>query len=185
MTPAEHAVVALLTALGEDPTRPGLLETPRRVASAFLNDLCSGYKIEPASFLEKTFPSDGYDGIVLVRDIPIISSCEHHLLPFTGICHCAYIPNGRIVGLSKFARVVDAFARRLQVQERLTHQIADCLEAALKPQGLLVTISAEHSCMVIRGVQKAGTKTVTSEIRGVFREDGSARTEVFQLLNQK
>lgn len=185
MTRAERAVKELLLALGEDVKREGLRETPRRVASAFITDLCSGYKQNPATFLKKTFPADGYEGIVLVRDIPIISSCEHHLLPFTGICHCAYIPNGRIVGLSKFARVVDAFSRRLQVQERLNHQIADCIEDALKPQGLLVTISAEHSCMVIRGVQKAGTKTVTSEIRGVFRTDASARAEVFQLLNQR
>lgn len=183
MLAIEGAIETLLRAIGEDPERDGLKETPGRVARSFMNDLCSGYEIDPFEYL-KTFEGESYGGIVLVKDIPVVSFCEHHLLIFKGHCHCAYIPDGRIVGLSKIARVVDAYARRLQVQERLTTQIADCLSDGLKAKGVLVTIAAEHSCMAIRGVQKAGALTVTSEIRGLFKDDAAAKAEVFQLLQE-
>jgi GTP cyclohydrolase I len=179
----ELAIRNVLSAIGEDPDRPGLRETPGRVAKSFLDDLCTGYEINPLDVL-KTFEDESYGGIVLVRDIPFVSLCEHHLLIFSGVCHCAYIPNGKIVGLSKIGRVVDAYARRLQVQERLTKEIADCLHKGLDARGVLVTIAAEHTCMSIRGVEKAGALTVTSEIRGLFKTDASAKAEVFQLLNE-
>lgn len=179
----ETAVRNLLRAIGEEPERDGLKETPTRVAKSFINELCAGYAIEPITLL-KTFEEERYSGIVLVKDIPLVSLCEHHLLPFYGKCHIAYIPEGRVVGLSKLARVVEAYARRLQVQERLTTQIADCLMTGLKAKGVLVTIAAEHSCMAIRGVSKVGAVTVTAEIRGIFKEDASAKAEVYQLLKE-
>lgn len=179
----QASVHALLTAIGEDPNRDGLKETPNRVAKSFLNELCSGYKIDPTT-LFKTFEPDGYQGIILVKDIPLTSLCEHHLLVFSGHCHVAYIPNGKVIGLSKIARVVDVFARRLQVQERLTNQIADCLMQGLDAKGVLVIIAAEHSCMAIRGVAKVGAVTVTAEIRGIFATDPSVKNEAYQLLKE-
>ena len=179
-----RAINVILEEIGEDPTRDGLLETPARVARAMIDDLFSGYKIKDPKTLLKTFANPTYKGIVLLKNCPLVSTCEHHLLTFEGVCHVAYIPGRRIVGLSKIARVVDAYARRLQVQERLTQQIADCINDGLKAKGVLVTIAASHSCMVIRGVEKPGTITVTSEVRGVFARDSSAKAEVFQLLKE-
>lgn len=180
----EGSIYDILEAIGEDPERDGLKETPARVAKSYLEDFCRGYEENPLDFL-KTFDNHSYSGIVLLKDIEFTSLCEHHLLVFQGHVHVAYIPSeNRIVGLSKIGRVVEAYARRLQVQERLTSQIADCLDKGLKPKGVLVTIAAEHSCMSIRGIQKAGSLTVTSEIRGLFQKDASAKAEVFQLLRE-
>jgi GTP cyclohydrolase I len=169
---------------GEDPNREGLRDTPHRVAKAFLNDFLSGYQQDPRDVLS-TFDSDGYDEMVLVKDIPFFSTCEHHLVVFHGVAHVGYIPEGRIVGLSKLSRVVDIFARRLQVQERLTEQVADALETHLRPKGTMVVMSARHMCMEARGIRKAGSYTVTSAIRGVFRDENKgARQEFLRLIGQ-
>jgi GTP cyclohydrolase I len=176
------AVREILEAIGEDPDRDGLRETPARVARMYA-ETCSGLHEEPAQHLKVTFDA-GHDEMIMVRDIPLYSLCEHHLVPFSGFAHVAYIPNvdGRVTGLSKVARLVDGFARRPQVQERLTTQVADAIEATLQPRGVLVVIEAEHLCMAMRGVRKPGTSTVTSAVRGVFRDDVSARLEAMQFV---
>lgn len=177
------AVSELLTGVGEDAARDGLVETPLRYAKALL-ELTSGYRTDPAALL-KTFDNDAkYDEMVLVRDIPFHSLCEHHMLPFYGRAHVGYVPNGKIVGLSKLARLVDAYARRLQVQERLTQQIADTLNDTLQPVGVMVVVEAEHMCMAMRGVQVPGSRTMTSAVRGALREKPEARAECMGLLTK-
>jgi GTP cyclohydrolase IA len=173
----EKAVREILEAVGEDPDRDGLQRTPERVARMY-EEIFGGLEVDPASLLEVTF-EEGHDEMVMVRDIPLYSACEHHLVPFIGRAHVAYIPNddGSITGLSKLARVVEAYARRPQVQERLTTQVADCIEKVLQPRGVLVVIEAEHLCMAMRGVRKRGTLTVTSAVRGLFRDDPRTRAE--------
>ena len=177
------AVRMILKAVGEDPDRPGLLETPRRVAKMYA-EMFSGLQQDPARHLKVTFPEE-YSELVLVRDIPFTSMCEHHLLPFSGIAHVAYIPKGRVTGLSKLARVVDEVAHRPQVQERMTQTIADMIEDALQTSGVAVMVQAEHSCMSIRGVKKHGSSTVTSAMRGVFKTSLASRSEVLALMSQK
>ncbi|HEX3979808.1 MAG TPA: GTP cyclohydrolase I FolE [Acidimicrobiales bacterium] len=178
----ERAVLELLEALGEDPGRDGLVKTPHRVAKMYA-ELFAGFGENPADHLEVTFAAD-HDEMVMVRDIPFASLCEHHLIPFIGKAHVAYIPgeDGRITGLSKLARLVDGYARRLQVQERMTTEIADAIEIALVPRGVLVVVEAEHLCMSMRGVKKSGTSTVTSAVRGLFRSDASTRMEAMQFV---
>lgn len=176
----EQAVRMILEAVGEDPDRDGLLETPRRVAKMYA-EMFSGLTQDPARHLQVTFP-ENYDEVVLVRDIRFASMCEHHLLPFSGVAHVAYIPNGRVTGLSKLARVVDEVSRRPQVQERLTQQVADLIETELESKGVAVIVSAEHSCMSIRGVRKPGSQTVTSAVRGLFKTNPASRAEVMSLI---
>jgi GTP cyclohydrolase I len=176
---AERAVHDLLVALGQDPGRPGLRETPKRVAAAFTELL------SPVPFRPTTFPNDeGYDQLILARDIEFSSLCEHHLLPFHGVAHVGYLPGDRIVGLSKLARVVEMFARDLQVQERLTGQIASWLEEELRPVGVGVVLEAEHMCMAIRGVRKPGSRTITSALRGAIRDDARTRQEFLSLATR-
>jgi GTP cyclohydrolase I len=179
----EKAVAELLAAIGEDPDRDGLQKTPYRVAHMY-EELFAGLDEDPGDHLEVTFAAD-HDEMVMVRDIPFASLCEHHLVPFMGRAHVAYIPgdDGRITGLSKFARLVDGYARRLQVQERMTSQIADSIEAALAPKGVLVVVEAEHLCMSMRGVKKPGTLTITSAVRGLFRTDSATRSEAMQFVH--
>jgi GTP cyclohydrolase I len=178
----ERAVREILVAIGEDPDRDGLLRTPARVAEMYA-EVCAGLSQDPSSHLVVTFEAD-HDEMVLVRDIALYSICEHHLVPFHGRAHVAYIPgdDGRITGLSKLARLVDGFAKRPQVQERLTTQIADAIVTALAPRGAFVMIEAEHLCMSMRGVRKPGTLTVTSAVRGLFKESAATRAEVMSLL---
>ena len=180
----ERAVREILTAIGEDPDREGLLDTPARVARMYA-ETCAGLHEDPSQHLKVTFDA-GHDEMIMVRDIPVYSMCEHHLVPFFGRAHVGYIPSsdGRVTGLSKLARLVDGFAKRPQVQERLTTQVADAIEAALKPRGVLVVISAEHLCMSMRGIRKAGSSTVTSAVRGVFRSDAAARMEAMQFIDR-
>lgn len=179
---ATAAIRELLIAVGEDPDREGLHETPMRVAKMY-GELLEGMKLDPERELEKMFPID-HDEMVMVRDISFTSLCEHHMVPFIGMAHVAYIPNasGTITGLSKLARLVDGFARRLQVQERLTTDIANALEHALEPRGVVVVLEAEHLCMTMRGVNKPGSTTVTSAVRGLFRTDVSARAEAMAFV---
>jgi len=179
---AERAVRELLEAIGEDPSREGLLDTPGRVARMWA-EVLSGTNNDPDHHLSRTFEIE-HDEMVLVRDIPFTSVCEHHMLPFSGIAHIAYLPGstGRFTGLSKLARLVEGYSRRLQVQERLTSQLADAMQGMLDPVGVLVVVEAEHSCMSIRGVRKPGTKTVTTAVRGIYRTDSSARTEVMAFI---
>ena len=181
-TRAEAAVRELLLAVGEDPDRPGLRDTPARVARAYAETF-AGLHRDPVDLLATTFDED-HDELVLVRDIPMYSTCEHHLVPFHGVAHVGYVPgpDGRVPGLSKLARLVDLYARRPQVQERMTRQIADALMEGLEPQGALVVIDAEHLCMAMRGVRKPGARTVTSAVRGVFRENPATRAEAMSLL---
>jgi GTP cyclohydrolase I len=178
----ERAVREILLAVGEDPDRDGLIKTPARVARMYA-EVFAGLREDPASHLETVFEAD-HDEIVMVRDIPFASMCEHHLVPFLGKAHVAYIPNasGRITGLSKLARLVDTFARRPQVQERLTTQVADVLQSELEPKGVLVVIEAEHLCMTMRGVRKPGASTVTSSVRGLFRDNAATRSEAMRLV---
>jgi len=178
-----RAVAEVLEAIGEDPTRDGLADTPRRVAAMY-EELFSGFHDDPSRHLTVTFAAE-HDEMVMVRDIPFASLCEHHMVPFIGRAHVAYIPgsDGRITGLSKLARLVDGFARRLQVQERMTTQIADAIEAALAPRGVLVVLEAEHLCMSMRGVKKPGTLTITSSVRGLFRSDVATRAEAMQFIH--
>ena len=180
----ERAVREILAAIGEDPDREGLLDTPARVARMYA-ETCAGLHEDPSQHLKVTFDA-GHDEMIMVRDIPVYSMCEHHLVPFFGRAHVGYIPSsdGRVTGLSKLARLVDGFAKRPQVQERLTTQVADAIEAALKPRGVLVVISAEHLCMSMRGIRKAGSSTVTSSVRGVFRSDAAARMEAMQFIDR-
>jgi GTP cyclohydrolase I len=179
---AEAAVRELLLAVGEDPDRPGLQETPARVARAYAETF-AGLGQDPAEILSTTF-DEGHDELVLVRDIPMYSTCEHHLVPFHGMAHVGYIPgaDGRVTGLSKLARLVDVFARRPQVQERMTRQIADALHEGLKPQGVVVVIEAEHLCMAMRGIRKPGSRTMTSAVRGIFRDNPATRAEAMSLV---
>ena len=179
---AYDAVRVLLEALGEDPDREGLKRTPERVAK-LLEEFTSGRDVDPASVLTPVF-SEEHDEMILVKDIPFASMCEHHLVPFMGKAHVGYIPNknGQVTGLSKLARVVDICARRLQMQERMTTQVADAIEQALDPRGVIVVLEAEHLCMSMRGVQKPGHLTVTSAVRGVFRENVATRAEAMSII---
>ena len=182
MPRAEAAVRELLIAIGEDPDREGLLDTPSRVARA-CREVFSGMWEDPSAQLLKQFHEDGHEEMVIVRDIPFNSMCEHHMLPFVGKAHVAYIPKeGRITGLSKIARCVEGYAHRLQVQERLTSQIADALMVSLEPIGALVVIEAEHMCMTARGIKKPGSVTMTSAVRGRFKSDEKTRAEALSLL---
>jgi GTP cyclohydrolase I len=175
---AEAAARDLLIALGTDLSEEGVADTPRRVAAAYAELLT------PISFEATTFPNDeGYDELVLARDIPFHSLCQHHLLPFIGVAHIAYLPGERIVGLSKLARVVEAYSRDLQVQERLTVQVANWIEATLSPRGVGVVLEAEHTCMTLRGVRKPGARTVTSALRGILRDDPRTRQEFISLVH--
>jgi GTP cyclohydrolase I len=182
-TRVEAAVRELLVAIGEDPERDGLEATPARVAAMY-EELFSGLHDDPDRHLTATFSAE-YDEMVMVRDIPFVSQCEHHLVPFIGKAHVAYIPSsdGCITGLSKLARLVDSYARRLQVQERMTTQIADSIERVLTPRGVLVVVEAEHLCMSMRGVRKPGTLTVTSAVRGLFRHDPATRAEAMAFVH--
>jgi len=173
----------LLIKIGEDPDREGLKKTPERFEKS-ISFLTQGYKQDPREVLRSAIFHEQYDEMVTVKDIDIFSMCEHHMLPFFGKAHVAYIPDGRIVGLSKVARVVDVFARRLQVQERLTDQIAEALDEALAPRGVGVVLEASHFCMMMRGVEKQSSRTLTSALRGVFREDGSTRDEFLRLVQR-
>jgi GTP cyclohydrolase I len=177
-----EGVVSTLEAIGEDTKREGLLKTPKRVAKAMLF-LTQGYAQNAADILNSAVFQESYDEMILVKDIELYSLCEHHMVPFFGKAHVAYIPNGKIVGLSKIARVVDVFARRLQVQERLTIQIREAIEAALDPQGVAVIIEATHLCMVMRGVQKQNSITTTSSMSGPFLEKTHTRAEFLRLIN--
>lgn len=178
----EKAVREILIAVGEDPDREGLVLTPSRVARAYA-ELFAGLRVDPASVITTSFEAD-HEELVLVRDIDVISLCEHHLLPFHGKAHIGYIPgeHGRITGLSKLARLVEVYARRPQVQERLTSQVADQLVARLEPRGVIAVLECEHMCMAMRGIQKAGARTVTSAVRGVFTTDAKTRSEAMALI---
>jgi len=179
----ERAVRDILEAIGEDPDRDGLIDTPRRVANMY-GEIFSGLHEDPGHHLNITFEA-GHDEMVMVRDIPLYSVCEHHLLPWVGRANVAYIPNedGRITGLSKLARLVEGFSRRPQVQERLTTQVADAIESGLQPRGVLVVVEAEHLCMSMRGVRKPGATTVTSAVRGLFRASEATRAEAMSFIH--
>ncbi|WP_436493348.1 GTP cyclohydrolase I FolE [Actinokineospora sp. HUAS TT18] len=180
---AEKAVRELLLACGEDPDRDGLVDTPARVARAY-HELFAGLYTNPESVLDKTF-DESHDELVLVTDIPMFSTCEHHLVPFHGVAHVGYIPNeqGRVTGLSKLARLVDLYSKRPQVQERLTSQIADAMMRKLEPRGVIVVIEAEHLCMAMRGIRKPGARTTTSALRGILKSSASSRAEAIELIN--
>lgn len=178
----QRAVREILEAVGEDPERPGLQDTPRRVARMY-QEMFAGLHVDPTRHLQVVFPED-YDEMVLIRDIPFTSMCEHHLLPFSGVAHVAYIPDGKVTGLSKIARVVDEVARRPQVQERMTQEIAEMVNSRLETTGVAVVISAEHSCMAIRGIRKPGSTTVTSALRGIFKSNESTRAEFMSLIKK-
>ncbi|MGC9670332.1 GTP cyclohydrolase I FolE [Planosporangium sp. 12N6] len=181
----EAAVREILIAVGEDPDRDGLRQTPARVARAYA-ELFAGLRVDPAQVLTTTFEAN-HEELVLVRDIEVMSLCEHHLLPFHGIAHIGYIPgaDGRITGLSKLARLVEVFARRPQVQERLTSQIADLLMKRLEPRGVIAVLECEHMCMAMRGIRKGGSRTVTSAVRGLLRDDAKTRAEAMSLILQR
>jgi len=172
----------MLTAMGEDPKREGLKETPHRVIKSW-REFYGGYHQDPKKILSKTFEGEGYDQMVTVKNIELYSMCEHHMLPFHGRAHVAYIPKKRVVGLSKIARLVDCFARRLQIQEKLTGQIADCIGEHLQPKGVMVVIEAQHMCMTMRGVGKQNSTMITSAIRGAF-EESQVRNEFLQLIGR-
>ena len=179
---AEEAVRVLLRWAGEDPTREGLVDTPKRVVRSY-EEFFAGYEVDPVALLQRTFEeTDGYDEIVLLRDIRVESHCEHHMLPIVGRAHVAYLPRRRVVGLSKLARVTEAYARRLQIQEKLTAQIANTINEVLQPRGVAVVIEAEHQCMSTRGVHKPGVGMVTSHMLGAFREDPATRRELFAMI---
>jgi GTP cyclohydrolase I len=177
----KKAVKEILLAVGEDTEREGLKQTPDRVARMYM-ELLGGMHEDPKKHLVSVF-TENYDEIVLLRDIPFYSICEHHMLPFIGSAHVAYLPTGAILGVSKLARIVDCFARRLQTQERLTYQIADFIMSNLKPRGVAVVLEASHSCMTIRGIKKPGSVMVTSALRGIFRKDPKSRSEVLSLMH--
>jgi len=182
---AEAAVRTLIRWAGDDPDREGLHDTPRRVVKSY-EELFGGYAIDPVSLLERTFEEvDGYDEIVLLRDIRLESYCEHHMVPIIGRCHVAYLPNRRVVGISKLARVVDAYSKRLQIQEKLTVQIATTIDEVLQPLGVGVVIEAGHQCMSTRGVHKPGVSMVTSRMLGAFRNDPSTRRELMAMIGQR
>jgi GTP cyclohydrolase I len=178
----ERAVREILEAIGEDPEREGLIDTPARVARMY-EEIFEGMRVDPSEYLTTQFETD-HDEMVMVRDIPMYSACEHHLLPWIGKAHVAYIPSddGRVTGLSKLARLVDAYAKRPQVQERLTSQIADELDRSLQPKGVMVVIEAEHLCMTMRGIRKPGASTVTSAVRGLFRQNVATREEAMRFI---
>ena len=179
----EEGIRLILEAIGEDPNREGLLETPMRVAKMY-EEVFAGLKIDPKEYFETIF-SENHEELVLVKDIPFYSMCEHHLVPFYGIAHVAYIPrNGRVAGLSKLARAVEAVSRRPQLQERITSTVADTLMETLEPHGVMVVVEAEHMCMTMRGVNKPGAKTVTSSVRGIFVDDANKRSEVLAYIHK-
>jgi GTP cyclohydrolase I len=179
----EQAVREILEAIGEDPDREGLVDTPKRIARMY-EEIFSGLKEDPGKHLEIYFQEEQHEELVLVKDIPFYSMCEHHLVPFFGLAHVGYLPKGgKLTGLSKLARVVETIARRPQLQERLTSTIADTLVEKLEPYGVIVVVEAEHMCMTMRGVKKPGSKTVTSAVRGVFKKDAKARAEAMSLIN--
>jgi len=180
----QEDVKNILKAIGENPEREGLIKTPHRVEKAY-EFLTRGYKQDPCEIIKSALFTETYDEMVLVRDIEIYSLCEHHLLPFYGKCHVAYMPNGKVVGLSKIPRVVDVFARRLQVQERLTNEIADILEECLQPLGVAVVVEARHLCMMMRGVEKQNTFVSTSALRGAFKDSLTTRQEFMQLIKMQ
>ena len=173
----------IIDELGEDTEREGLIKTPERAAKA-MQFLTHGYDLDPAEILKSAMFAEDYNEMVIVKDIEVYSLCEHHILPFFGKAHIAYIPNGHIVGLSKMPRIVDAFARRLQVQERLTQQILNCIQDTLQPQGVAIVIEAQHMCMMMRGVEKQNSSMKTSSMLGQFRTDQATRTEFLTLLSQ-
>ena len=180
---AEEAVKILIKWAGDNPEREGLLETPKRVVNAY-KEFFSGYDSKPEQILSKTFDEvEGYDEMVIVRDIAIESHCEHHMVPFIGIAHIGYIPNKRIVGISKLARIADVFAKRLQTQEIMTAQIADTINEVLKPKGVAVVIDAQHQCMTTRGTHKTESSTITSRMLGLFRTNSNTRSEFMNLIN--
>ncbi len=181
---AEDAVRTLIAWIGDDPAREGLLRTPKRVIDAYA-DFFAGYQENPEALLERTFSDvGGYDDIVLLRDITVESHCEHHMVPFYGSAHIAYIPKGKVVGISKIARLVDIYARRLQTQETMTQQIKDALEKHLQPKGVAVLISAKHACMTTRGVHKPNVATITCALSGVFREDKKLEERFLMMIKQ-
>jgi len=182
---AEAAVRTLLRWAGDDPTREGLIDTPARVVRSY-EEFFQGYATDPVAILERTFEeTDGYDEIVLLRDIRVESHCEHHMVPIIGRAHVAYLPHRRVVGISKLARVVDAYANRLQIQEKLTAQIANTIQEVLQPRGVAVVIEASHQCMSTRGVHKSGVTMVTSRMLGAFRDDPSTRREVLAMIGNR
>ena len=175
----------LLRLAGDDPAREGLRDTPKRVVKAY-KELFAGYEVDPVALLERTFEEvQGYDEIVLLRDIRLESYCEHHMVPIIGRCHVAYLPRDRVVGISKLARLVDAFSKRLQIQERLTVQIADTIDEVLQPRGVAVVIEAGHQCMSTRGVHKPGVSMVTSRMLGAFRDDPDTRRELLSMIGNR
>jgi GTP cyclohydrolase I len=178
----KKAVREILLAVGEDVEREGLKDTPDRVARMYA-ELLGGMREEPEKYLRSVF-TETYEEIVLLRDIPFYSICEHHMMPFIGSAHVAYLPSGKVLGVSKLARIVDSFARRLQTQERLTYQIADFLKTNLKSQGVAVVLEASHSCMTIRGIKKPGSTMVTSALRGIFKRDPKSRSEIMTLMHK-
>ena len=178
----ENAVKSMMEHVGEDPTREGLLETPKRVRKAY-EFMYGGYKENPREILEKALFTSSNDEMVLIKDIEFYSTCEHHLLPIIGRVHVAYIPNGKVVGLSKIPRVVNVFARRMQIQEQLTEQIADAIMDTIAPKGVAVVVQARHMCMEMRGVEKINSTTSSSALRGLFKKDEKTRAEFFSLIN--
>ena len=181
---AEDAVHTLLRWAGEDPSREGLTDTPKRVAQAY-EDWFSGYKEDPVKYLERTFEEvDGYDEMIVLRDITFESHCEHHMAPIIGKAHVGYLPNNKIVGISKLARVVEAFARRFQVQEKMTAQIANCIQDGLNPKGVGVVIDASHQCMTTRGIRKSDVSMLTSQMLGSFRKDARTRDEFLRMIGK-
>jgi GTP cyclohydrolase I len=178
----KKAVTEILLAIGEDVNRDGIKHTPQRVAKMY-DELLAGMREDPRMHLSRVF-RENYDEIVLLRDIPFYSICEHHLMPFIGSAHVAYLPSGLVLGVSKMARIVDSFAKRLQVQERLTDQIADFIMNNLKPKGVAVVLEASHSCMTIRGIKKPGSIMVTSSLRGIFKKDPRSRNEILSLIHK-
>jgi GTP cyclohydrolase I len=181
---AEQAVETLLLWAGEDPRREGLVDTPARVATAY-EDWFSGYRVDPVTFLERTFEEvEGYDEMIVLRDINFESHCEHHMAPIIGVAHVGYLPSNKVVGISKLARVVEAFARRFQVQEKMTAQIANCIKDVLKPRGVGVVIDASHQCMTTRGIHKSGVSMVTSQMLGAFRKDARTRAEFLTMIGK-
>ncbi len=180
----EDVVRSFLSGVGEDPRRDGLLDTPRRVAEAWRTELLAGMRESPETLFEGAVFEESSDQMVMTRDLELFSLCEHHLLPFVGKAHVAYVPDGRIVGFSKIPRLVDLFSRRLQVQERLTRQIAEALETHLRPRGVAVAVEASHLCMTMRGVRKPASLAVTTDLRGVFREDAGRRAEFLAVIGR-
>ena len=179
---AEDAVQTLIRWAGDDPTREGLLDTPARVVRAF-EEFCAGYKVDPLEYLERTFAEvDGYDEMVVLRDIRLETHCEHHMVPIIGKVHIGYLPDRRVVGISKLARVAEAYSKRLQIQETLTAQIANCIDNVLRPKGVAVVIEAQHQCMTTRGVHKPGVVMTTSRMLGAFRKSSDTRREFLSFI---